>query len=192
MKFDIDRSVCVIKSTKTSSSPIGTPGSVTPFSLSQTGAQLVLTVKEVYVEVEHSWKLDWNIKRNGSYFGKNIVKVRGLSSQIVFTLFPDDRGTVIESAKISLGQVEHSCSILNSNFISEFVAQAALDWFAEPLTRLLQSASQTAIESFLKSANLVFRMQVWNGSILKIFPLNVISQILSCLNDNLPKHGVPI
>ena len=191
VNFDIDRSVCVLKSVRTAS-PVTSAvlgfTSVTP----EGSARLTLTVKEVNVQVEHDWKLDWNMKRYGSYFGKNIVRVRGLSSQITFTIHPDDRGTVVESATVSLGQVEHSCSILNSNFISELVAQAALDWFAEPLTKLLQAASQTAIEEFLKTANLEFRMTIWNALVLKICPDKVISELLMCLNDHLPRHGVPI
>ena len=195
--FDINRSICVVKSVKTSGAPVATPSEGMPSFARQTSgasqsAQLVLTVKEVHVDVEHTWRLDWNLKRNGSYFGKNVVKVKGLSSQIVFTIYPDDRGTVVESAKISLGHVDHSCNILNSNFISELLAQAALDWFAEPLTRLLQTASQSAIEGFLKMANVTFRLQVWNGTVLKLFPPKVIGQMLQCLNDHLPKHGVPL
>jgi hypothetical protein len=108
------------------------------------------------------------------------------------TLFPDDQGPVIDSATVSLGQVEHSCSILNSNFISEIVAQAALDWFADPLTRLLQTASQSALDQFLKSAALDFRLKIWNASILKLVPVHVLAEIVAVLNDHLPRHGVAI
>jgi hypothetical protein len=108
------------------------------------------------------------------------------------TIHPDDQGPVIDSATISLGLVEHSCSILNSNFISEIVAQAALDWFAEPLTRLLQTASQSAIDQFLKSAVIDFRLHVWNASILKLVPGEVLAELLEVLNDHLPRQGVPI
>lgn len=193
VKFDLDRSVCVLKSIKTSS-PIGTPSttaSVTP-SENLRGAKLALIVKEVNVQLEHEWRIDWNAKRYGSYFGKNVVSVKGLSSHVEVTIFPDDQGPVIDSARISLGIVEHSCSILNASFISEMLAQAALDWFAEPLTRLLQSASQTAIEQFLKSATLAFRLQVWNGVVLPLIPGEMLADLLASLNDHLPKQGIPI
>jgi hypothetical protein len=183
LSFDIDRSLCIIKSLKTSSN--------TPLPASA-GAKLALIVKEVNLQLEHEWKIDWNTRKYTSFFGKNVVTVKGLSCQVHFTVFPDDQGPVIESAKISLGVVEHSCTILNSNFISGILAQAALDWFAEPLTRLLQTASQSAIEEFLKSANAKFRLETWNQVILKIVPSQVLAEVLQALNDHLPRHGVPI
>jgi len=189
LNFDIDRSVCLVKSVKTST-PAGTPAP--PVLTQSQGARLALIVKEVSVQVEHEWRIEWNAKRYGSYYGTNTVTIRGLSSQINMTLFPDDQGPVIDSATVSLGQVEHSCSILNSNFISEIVAQAALDWFAEPLTRLLQTASQSALDQFLKSAALDFRLKIWNASILKLVPVHVLAEIVAVLNDHLPRHGVAI
>jgi hypothetical protein len=188
-KFDLDRCVCLIKSVKTSS-PAESPGPLT--GPQSRGAKLALIVKEVNVQVEHEWRLEWNSKRYGTYYGTNTVTVQGLSSQVSLTLFPDDQGPVIDSATLSLGQVEHSCSILNSNFISEMVAQAALDWFAEPLTKLLQNASQTALDQFLKSAAIDFRIKIWNASILRIVPVEVLTELVSVLNDYLPKHGAPI
>jgi hypothetical protein len=189
VKFDIDRCVCLLKSLKTSS-PAGTPGPIIPAS--SQGAKLALIVKEVNVQVEHEWRIEWNAKRYGTYYGTNTVKVRGLSSQVNLTVFPDDQGPVVDSAMLSLGHVEHSCSILNSNFISEMVAQAALDWFAEPLTRLIQTASQTALDQFLKSAAIDFRLKIWNASILKLVPQEVLAELVAVLNDHLPRQGVPI
>ena len=187
VKFDLDRCVCLLKSLKTSASPV-----TTPMGGQEGAAKLALIVKEVNVQVEHEWRIEWNSKRYGSYYGTNTVTVRGLSSQVNLTLFADDQGPVIDSATISLGHVEHSCSILNSNFISEMVAQAALDWFAEPLTRLLQNASQTALDQFLKTAAIDFRIKIWNQSIIRIVPSQLLSELVSVLNDHLPKHGVPI
>lgn len=192
LNFDIDRSLCIIKSLKTSASPLATPLPSSPVGPRRQGAKLALIVKEVNCKLEHEWKIDWNTKKYTSFFGKNIVNVKGLSCQVHFTVFPDDQGPVIESAKISLGIVEHSCTILNSNFISGMLAQAALDWFAEPLTRLLQSASQSAIEEFLKTENAKFRLETWNQVILKIVPSQVLEEILAALNDHLPRHGVPV
>jgi hypothetical protein len=190
--FDIDRSLCIIKSLKTSSSPLATPLPSSPVGPARRGAKLALIVKDVNLQLEHEWKIDWNTKKYTSFFGNNLVTVRGLSCQVHFTVFPDDQGPVIESAKISLGLVEHSCKILNSNFISGMLAQAALDWFAEPLTRLLQTASQTAIDDFLKSTNATFRLEIWNQLILKIVPSHVLAEILGAVNDHLPRQGVPI
>jgi hypothetical protein len=190
-KFDIDRCVCLIKSIKTSSPASSVPGSPAARTTAS-GAKLALIIKEVNLQVEHEWRIEWNAKRYGTYYGTNSVSVKGLSSQVNMTIHPDDQGPVIDSATISLGLVEHSCSILNSNFISEIVAQAALDWFAEPLTRLLQTASQSAIDQFLKSAVIDFRLHVWNASILKLVPGEVLAELLEVLNDHLPRQGVPI
>jgi hypothetical protein len=192
VKFDLDRCVCLLKSQKGNSpgaSP-ATTASATPTELR--AAKLALIVKEVNIQLEHQWRIDWNSKRYGSYFGKNVVNVKGLSSKIEFSLFPDDQGAVIDSATISLGTVEHSCSILNASFISEMLAQAALDWFAEPLTRLLQTASQSAVEQFLKSASLSFRAHVWNRMVLPLVPQQMLAEVLGSLNDDLPRHGIPI
>lgn len=192
VKFDIDRCVCLIKSLKTSSPASSLPSSPTMRNLNPKAAKLALVVKEVNVQVEHEWRIEWNAKRYGTYYGTNVVSVKGLSSQVNLTVHSDDQGPVVDSATISLGLVEHSCSILNSNFISEIVAQAALDWFAEPLTRLLQTASQSAIDQFLKKAAGDFRLNIWNASILKIVPQTVLTELVEVLNEHLPKQGVPI
>ena len=177
--FDLSRSVCNIKVVRSSAS-------------SAPRADLVVTVKEVHLKIDHDWHLEWTGQKFVSYRGTNLVTVRGLSSQIYMSLFPDDQGPVVTKASISLGSVEHSCKIGNASMVSGILAQTALDWFAEPLTRLLQSASQTAIDQLLKDLNLQFRIDVWNGLVLHIFPPSVLEDIVVSIRDHLPAHGVPL
>jgi hypothetical protein len=80
----------------------------------------------------------------------------------------------------------------NASVVSGILAQAALDWFAEPLTRLLQSASQSAIERIIRDMNLQFRVNVWNSTILNVFPNSLVEAIVVAIRDHLPSHGVNI
>jgi hypothetical protein len=187
----LERAICNVKSVR-SLTPNVTPSTSAVLTESpDSHARLVLTVKEVSVRVDHEWKMDWNTKRQGSYCGTNSVSVKGLSCQIFLCIYPDDRGPVIESATINLGRVEHNCRFTNASFVSEMLAKAALDWFAEPLTRLLQSASQTAIEEFLKDMSGDFRLNTWNPVVLGIFPPGLLADILGALDQHLPRQGVP-
>ena len=179
--FDLSRSLCNVKGVKS-----GTP------STGGDRADLLVTVKEVNLQIDHDWHIEWTGQKFVSYRGTNTVRVRGLSSQIFLSLFADDQGPVVTRSSISLGSVEHSCRIGNANIVSEILAQTALDWFAEPLTRLLQSASQTAVDQMLKDLNVQFRVDVWNGLVLRIFPHCVIQDIVGAIRDHLPAHGVPL
>lgn len=152
---------------------------------------ILLTIKAVNLCVNHDWRIDWKNQRYGSYWGRNRVIVRGLSAQIRFKFSTAD-GVSLVSSNVSLGQVEHNCKILNSNILSEIFAQTALDWFSDPLTRLIQTASQTEIESFLKSLCESFSDDVWKNQIFLIFPKNILEKIVYCISNHLPGFGVNI
>jgi hypothetical protein len=185
--FDLSRAICNVKRAVVKD---GTP--TASFSPLISRADLVINIKEVNLKVEHEWSIDWNQQRYGSYRGTNTVTVRGLSGQIFVSIFPDDQGPVVTSATINLGSVEHSCKMGNASIVSGILAQAALDWFAEPLTRLMQSASQSAIEQIVKDMNLQFRVDVWNAIVLASFPNNVVEGLVVAIRDHLPNHGVNI
>jgi hypothetical protein len=188
ISFDLSRAICNVKRA------VGkdlTP-TASCLSLLPTRADLVVMIKEVNLQVEHEWTIDWNHQRFGSYKGTNVVTVRGLSCQVHVSIFPDDQGPVVTSATVHLGNVEHNCRMGNASVVSGILAQAALDWFAEPLTRLLQSASQSAIERIIRDMNLQFRVNVWNSTILNVFPNSLVEAIVVAIRDHLPSHGVNI
>jgi len=184
--FDLSRGICIIK--PASSSTISTSG----FSPLVTRADLVINIKEVNLQLDHEWTIDWNHQRYGSYKGTNTVTVRGLTGQVFLSLFPDDQGPVVTKATINLGSVEHSCKISNASMVSGILAQAALDWFAEPLTRLMQSGSQSAIEKIVQDMNLSFRVNVWNCIVMTTLPTCALEGFVSLIRDHLPAHGVNI
>ena len=168
---DIDRSLCHLKRVEDNS-------------------QILIVWRDVHVQLEHDWRIDWS-QTTRSYWGKNVVFVKGLSSEIRFSIDPHT-GPVIASATVNVGHVDHNCSVLNANLVSEILAQAALDWFADPLTKLIQEASQTALESLVRSQNEAFKTQVWEPIVRRVFPENFLTAALHALHTNLPSHGVPV
>ena len=157
--------------------------------VSASALPLQLKIKNLCIALEHQFTA--TVKQSfiePDYRGVNNVIIRGI--QITIDCDLTMAGPTFIGCSVVLGDVENTLSLTNAGLLSEIVAHAVLDWFKEPLIKVLETSATEGIKCYLENACKECSEGYWAGLRESLGPL-VLEDMVESLQCGFPAHGFP-